>query len=138
MDSRPRGVKAPRVWLASGALLAVVGCTDPREHAEDLLQEIGPAALRREAAVFYKQLFVAPPGRYFVPKLSQCPPAFRRFQPREVRASADGFALALRDARGVEEGLYVVPLGMEGVPRASPNARFQKVDEGIYWFWFTD
>jgi hypothetical protein len=120
-------------------LCASAGCGhDQRQDAEATLREVSSQSLRREAARFYKQLFVAPSGEYFVPKVSQWPPTFRRFQPLRVRAYADGFGLALRDARNGEEGLYVVPSGMEQTPREGRNARFQKIEEGIYWYWFTE
>ncbi len=128
-----------RRLLFLGALLAVAGCGNrERPDAERMLRNIGAPALRQEAARFYKELFVAPTGRYFLPKPDQWPPAFRRFQPDQVRAYADGFSLALSNARGVEEGLYIIPTGMDRTPSDGPNARYQRIDEGIYWYWFKE
>jgi len=122
-----------------GALLVLAGCgADHRQTAEKTLREIGPTALRRDAAGFYKQLFVAPTGQYFLPKLDHCPSSFQRFHPLRVRAYADGFGLALADVRGLEEGLYVVPLGMDNAPRASRHAIFERIDDGLYWYSFTE
>jgi len=125
--------------LFLGAMFLLASCgTDRRQAAERTLREVGTPTLRREAASWYKGLFVSPNGQYFLPKIDQWPPAFRRFEPLRVRAYADGFGLALLDARNAEEGIYVVPWGMENTPREGRNARFQKIDEGIYWYWFTE
>ncbi len=139
MDSLPRQLKALGLLLSAGLALSLASCAkDPRQAAEETLREIGPAVLRRDAAGFYKQLFVAPPHQYFLPKLSDCPPSFQRFRPRRVRAYADGFGLALSDVRGAELGLYVTPLGMDRAPGDSAHAKFQKIDDGIFWYSFAE
>lgn len=125
--------------LIAGFILTCAGCgTDARKDAEKALKTIGASELRREAANFYKELFVAPNGKFFVPKYDQWPRSFRRLEPLNVRAYTDGFSLTLLDDRTGEQGLYIVPAGMDGTPREGRNARFQKIDEGIYWYWFTD
>lgn len=127
-----------RLLLISG-LVILAGCGDPRRRAaEKTLREVGEANLRREAATLYKQLFVAPPGRYFEPKPSQWPPTFRRFKPLQVRAYADGFCIAQSVKAGSEEGLYVVPLSMDSPPREGRHAEFKKISEGIYWYQFSE
>jgi hypothetical protein len=131
-------VKAIGSLLAAGILLALAGCSDPREKAERTLREVGTPALRQDAAAFYKNLFAAPPARYFLPKANQWPASFQRFKPLRVRAYPDGFAIAVRDQRGMEEGLYIVPLGMDGTPRESRTSHLQKIEDGIYWYRFTD
>lgn len=129
----------PWAWLWIAALLGFAGCSGGhRRAAEAKLREVGPTTLRGEAAGFYKQLFVAPTRRYFLPALADCPPSFRRFRPLRVRAYADGFSLALADVRGAEEGLYVVPLGMDNPPRASRHAAFQRIEDGLYWYSFSE
>lgn len=125
--------------LVGGALLALVGCAaDKRKTSAKILQEVGASGLRQEAAVFYKELFVAPTGRYFLPKEKQWPRTFQSFEPLQVRAYSDGFSLAMRAERGIEEGIYVVPAGMDNVPREGRNARFEKIDDGIYWYRFNE
>jgi len=101
-----------------------------------MLQQVGEANLRRDAAGFYKELFSAPTSQHLIPKPEQWPPTFRRFEPLRVRAYADGFSLALFDGHMGEEGLYVVPSGMDNVPRAGPHAEFRKMSDGIYWYRF--
>ena len=129
----------PGRLLVLGALLTLAGCGDPqRQAAGKTLHEVGEANFRREAAGLYKQLFVAPTGQYFVPKPDQWPPTFRRFGPLRVRAYADGFSLALRDGGRGEEGIYVVPIGMDRTPREGRNAEFEKISEGIYWYRFRE
>jgi hypothetical protein len=125
--------------LVGGALLALVGCgADKREKSTKVLQEVGAPRLRREAATFYKQLFVAPTGHYFLPKENVWPKTFRRFEPLQVRAYSDGFSLAMTAKRGIEEGLYVVPAGMDNVPKEGRNAQFEKIEDGIYWYRFNE
>lgn len=124
---------------AAAALVALAGCGDPRRRdAERTLHQIGVASLRQDAAAFYKDLFVAPPATYFLPKPNKWPGSFQRFRPLRVRAYPDGFAIAVRERRGLEEGFYVVPLGMDRTPRESRSSHLQKIDEGIYWYRFTD
>ena len=125
-------------WLIFSTCLILTSCGDnPRHAAEKTLRQVGPAKLRHEAASFYKELFVTPAGQYFLPKPDQWPPTFQRLEPLQVRAYADGFSLSLEEGREGEQGLYVVPQGMDNVPRESRNARFEKIDDGIYWYWFT-
>jgi len=126
-------VKKAGLFVALGACLALASCGDPRPDPERTLQKIGarPRAFTRNCSS-------PPTGHYFLPKLASCPPTFRRFRPLHVRAYPDGFALALHDGRGVEQGLYVVPLGMETTPRESRNARFERIDDGVHWYWFQE
>jgi len=131
-------VRFPGRSLALGAALLLAGCGDARRDATRTVQAIGPAPLRRDAAAFHKQLFAAPPARYFLPRPSHWPASFTRLKPLRVRAYPDGFALALRERRGLEEGLYLIPLGMELAPRQSRAASFSPLAEGIYWYAFTD
>jgi hypothetical protein len=121
------------------AFFTITGCgDDQRKITQKTLRQVGANNLRREAATFYKELFVAPTGQYFLPKPEQWPPSFRRFEPLRVRAYADGFSLAIRDTRKGEVGLYVVPLGMDKTPREGRNSQFQKIDEGLYWYSFSE
>src|SRR6187401_1460611 len=113
--------------LVLGALATLTSCgATRRDTAEKTLQQVGATNLRRDAANFYKDLFVAPTGQYFLPKPNQWPPSFQRFEPREVRAYTDGFSLSVIDTRDGEEGLYVVPSGMDNIPREGRHARFQR------------
>jgi hypothetical protein len=130
---------AVRPLLLLTAVFLFAGCErDVRPEAERTLQSIGVTTLRREAATFYKDFFTAPEGRYFVPNVDKCPPSFRSFNPIRVRAYPDGFAIALDESHGVEQGLYVVPLSMDDQPRAGRSAEFEKIAEGVYWFRFAD
>jgi hypothetical protein len=124
-------------WLLIGAALLCAGCGDPRHQTQRTLGQAGIAPLRHDAALFYKDLFVTPENRDFVLKLDKCPASFQRFQPLRVRAYPDGFALAIREARGDEEGLYVVPDGMDLELRSGHSAQFEKMADGIYWYRFT-
>jgi len=130
-------MKLPGLLLVVAGLL-LAGCKEPRRTAERTLWEIGVPTLRQDAATFYKNLFAAPPARYFLPKPNQWPANFQRLNPLRVRAYPDGFALAIREKRGLEEGFYIIPLGMDAAPRESRNSHFQRLDDGLYWYAFTD
>lgn len=124
--------------MLAGALLVFGGCGDPQREAEKTARAIGLPALRRDAAAFYKSLFAAPPTRYFLPKPDKWPPTFQRLRPLRVRAYPDGFAVAMADRRGGEEGFYIVPLGMDRTPRETRGSHFQRLDDGLYWYRFSD
>lgn len=122
--------------LVIGLTVALAGCSDVRKDTARTLRQIGAPTLRSDAAAFYKNLFAAPSGGYILVSPGKCPPTFQRFAPTEVRAYTDGFALALRAEHGAEEGLYVVPAGMDHDPRTAPNTRFERIDDGIFWYRF--
>jgi hypothetical protein len=123
--------------LTLGAVLALAGCSNARKDAERTLRQIGAQSLRLDAGTLYKDLFAAPSGQYFLLSPDKRPPSFQRFAPLQVRAYTDGFALSLRDKPDVEEGLYIVPAGMDREPRLAPSARFERIDAGVYWYRFT-
>ena len=117
-------------------LLALASCTPPRRHAEKLLREIGPAQLREEAAVLYKDFFAANAPDYSTVKETQWPAVFGAFQPDHIGAYRDGFALALTSDRDTESGLYIIPAQMNHEPHATARSRFERLADGIYWYSF--
>ena len=132
-------MKPGRLLPVLAALLLLVSCgDDSRRNAERTLRETGATELRRDAAAFYKNLFVSSSARYFLPRPDKCPPSFQRFKPLRVRGYPDGFAIAIRERRGLEEGFYVIPLGMDHTPGESRSSHFQKIEDGLYWYQFTD
>ena len=124
--------------LAVLSLLALLasGCS-PRRKAESMLKKVNHSNLREEAAVLYKQTFAgssAPPFTAIKP--DDWPANFRAFTPRHVGAFKDGFSLALKLEGGVESGIYVVPKFMDVQPNPGRRAKFEKLDDGIYWYSF--
>lgn len=124
--------------LAVAAAWLLVSCKDAPREQGSYLERIGAASIRREAAIFYKDLFLSPETTYFHLNPEKCPPTFRTLDPKQVRGYPDGFALTLSSERGTEEGLYVVPEGMELSPRENRSSKFRKIAEGIYWYSFSD
>lgn len=115
----------------------LAGCSaSPREKAVKRLRASDVLALRREAAVLYKNLFASANPAVISLKVSACPESFRRFEPLNVSAYPDGFGLGLEQRAGVESGLYVVPVGMEIVPASKGRAHFEPLAEGIFWYSF--
>lgn len=92
--------------------------------------------LREEAALIYKNLFAGGAPAYATIKRDDWPALFRVFEPENVGVYRDGFALALVRSRDRESGLYVIPAHMEVEPRGTPRTRFERIDEGIYWYSF--
>ena len=116
--------------------LATPGCTSPRRHAIEALDRVGSDALRKDAALLYKNLFASTAPDYSAVKSTEWRPSFRSLEPKQVGAYRDGFALALMIDGDTESGLYVIPAGMDVKPRATNRNRFEQVRDGIYWYTF--
>ena len=118
------------------AALVLSGCGSPRKSAEAALRKVGTDRVRKEAAVFYKNLFAGPAPTFFTIKLNDCPPAFQALAPLHVGAYPDGFSLAKVRTAEAEEGYYVIPFGMDIVPVSKNRAHFTPLTEGVYWYRF--
>ena len=119
------------------ALAALCGaCSSPRRTAEKTLERVGPDRVRQEAAVFYKDMFAAASASFYNLKLNECPATFRMFNPQHVVAYRDGFSLALDHGPSGESGLYIVPAQMDVSPNPGRRARFDRITDGIYWYYF--
>ena len=141
--SRPSSSRDPFtrgrfLLLLSGGLLGLAACDPMRRDTLHNIRAVGAEVLRRDAARFYKNLFVAPSKTSVLLTNEKCPASFQRFQPIRVRAYADGFALCLIESSGREQGLYIVPLQMEAVPQTTASAIFEKLEEGLYWYQFRE
>lgn len=117
--------------------LATAGCMSPRRQATAVLKTVGPAALRNEAAILYKDLFASKAPDVVSVKNTEWRASFRAFEPKKVGAYSDGFALALQIDGDIESGLYVIPAQMDVKPRPKPGTRFEQITDGIYWYTFT-
>ena len=118
------------------AALVLSGCGSPRKTAEAALRKVGVDRVRKDAAIFYKNLFAGPGPAFFTIKLNDCPPAFQALSPIQVGAYRDGFSLAKIRNADVEEGFYVIPQGMDVVPASKDRAHFAPLAQGIYWYTF--
>ena len=125
-------------FILAACVASVLGCADPRSRAEATLRAVGAEALRKDAAVLYKQLFAGRGTDFIVVRASQRPASFKRFAPVRVGAYPDGLSLALRVDADSESGLYVVPLHMDHTPSGAAGAKFHKLADGIYWYSFAD
>jgi len=118
------------------AALVLIGCGSPRKTAEATLRKVGVDRVRKEAAVLYKNLFAGPGPAFFTIKVNDCPSTFQALSPLHVGAYRDGFSLAKMRTADVEEGFYVIPLGMDVVPTSKDRAHFAPLAPGIYWYTF--
>jgi len=126
-----------RVSLYLAALtLAVASCTPPERKARTLVQRVGAGTLRQQAAVLYKDVFAAPKTGLITIKRPDWPAAFASFEPLSVGAYRDGFALAIERDSERESGLYVTPAQMDVQPRPTHRTRFERIEDGIYWYVF--
>ncbi len=120
--------------LISTLLLA--GCTDTRGRALKTMEHFKPAQLRREVALYYKNIFAehqktsVPVGAKFWSE------AFTALRPERITAYPDGFAFCLETNGDAESGLYIVPEGMDVAPKPTAWASYEKLHEGIYWYSF--
>jgi hypothetical protein len=114
------------------------GCTDAKADAERKVAEVGVAQLRKDAARIYKDVFARPAPPFEEVHASMWPASFRAFHPHHVGVASDGISLSLVHSRDAESGLYIVPWQMERTPSATPNASFQPIADGIYWYSFRE
>lgn len=124
--------------LLLACALFCAGCADPRGRAEAALKNGGAAQLRRDAALLYKEMYSAS-GRADFAEVSfkKWPKSFQKLRPLHVGAYRDGFTIPLRAIDGGEAGLYVVPESMDYEPKAAPGVSFERLQEGIFWFRFS-
>lgn len=125
-----------RFAVCASLLIAFSACESERGKADRILTATDARQLRREAAHLYKDVFAAFGAEMKVVSSSRWPATFQRFAPVRVSAFPDGFSLTLETGAETESGLYIVPLDMEHAPAASPRARFQRLQDGIYWYQF--
>lgn len=101
-----------------------------------MLARTGAAALRHSAALLYKDVFASSMADFSSLKEKDWPALFSVFEPSQVEAYPDGFALTLEYGRDGQSGLYVIPEGMDVAPKATERSSFERIGEGIYWFHF--
>jgi hypothetical protein len=124
--------------LAAAFAFALAACSNPRERAGKAIEKVGPAQLRRDAALLYKRLFAGHGTDFVVVRAKDRPESFRPFSPIRVGAYPDGISLALESKDGGESGLYLVPATMEHQPSAAHGGRFERMADGVYWYSFGD
>jgi hypothetical protein len=116
--------------------MCFTSCTRPEGKARETVRRVGVEALRWQAAMLYKNVFAAPVAGLMTIKRNDWPPAFATFAPLTVGAYRDGFALALVRDGERESGIYVIPAHMDVEPRPTQRSRFERIEDGIYWYVF--
>ena len=92
--------------------------------------------LRKDCAVFYKNIFAEHRQTIAVVNQQYWSWSFQQLEPKRITAYPDGFALCLESKGDSESGLYVIPLGMEVEPKATAWASYEKISDGIFWYSF--
>ncbi|MEO7319061.1 MAG: hypothetical protein ABIZ56_08745 [Chthoniobacteraceae bacterium] len=116
--------------------LLLAGCSDARGRAKGALKRVKADQLRKDAAIFYKNIFAGQQKTIVTVNPQYWSWSFKELRPQRITAYPDGFAFCLEVMGDAESGLYIVPLGMDVVPRPTPWASFEKLSEGIYWYSF--
>ncbi len=127
---------AGRAFLICITALSVSACTDTRSRALATVKRVKPVSLRKDAAVFYKNIFAEHRKTNFVVSPQYWSWSFSELHPERITAYPDGFAICLESLGDAESGLYIVPLGMDHDPAPTHWASFEKLSEGIFWYSF--
>ena len=112
------------------------GCADSRARARSALKRVDAGQLRKDAAIFYKNIFAEHRKTIATVNQQYWSHSFKRLEPQRITAYPDGFAFCLETLGDAESGLYIVPLGMDVEPKSTPWASFERLSEGIYWYSF--
>ena len=100
------------------------------------MQRVDPVQLRKDAAIFYKNIFAEHRKTIATVNQQYWSYSFKQLQPQRVTAYPDGFAFCLEILGDTESGLYVVPLGMDLEPASTLWASYEKISDGIFWYSF--
>ena len=127
---------AGRAFLILFFALLFAGCSDARGRALKTMKRFKQDQLRREVALFYKDVFAQHQKMVVTLNPTYWSQAFTDLKPERITAYPDGFAFRLEVNGDAESGLYIVPLGMDVEPKPTPWASYEKLSEGIYWYSF--
>lgn len=115
------------------AFAILTSCTDPITQAKNRLKDVDKHALRMDAAKLYKQIYATPGADFLILKQTLWPENFNALRPIRVNCYRDGFTIALTDDSIHETGLHVQPLGITRPP-TSGSVKYERIEEGIYWY----
>jgi hypothetical protein len=127
---------AGRALLLLIPTLLCAGCSDPRRQAEKTVKRVTAKQLRKEVALYYKNIFAEHRKTIFTVSPQYWSSSFNELHPERITAYPDGFAFCLEIRGDAESGLYIVPQGMEHDPKPTPWASYEKLSEGIFWYSF--
>jgi hypothetical protein len=122
-----------RILLLAVAL-AFAACSDPRRTSLSRLRHADVAELRMAAAQLHTRLYPAP-GPTFVPVGPELwPPVLMKLRPLRMNLFPDGLAITLHAEPGMEYGLQILATGDSREPLSTERTRFEKIQDGIYYF----
>ena len=120
--------------LISALILA--GCGGARGRAVTTLKRLKAERLRKEVALYYKNIFAEHRKTIVTVSPQYWSWSFTELHPQHITAYPDGFAFCLESSGDSESGLYIVPDGMEHEPASTRWASFEKISEGVFWYSF--
>ena len=119
-------------------LLAILlaSCGDARSRAVQTISRVGDYQLRREAAIYYKNIYAEHRHSPATIQPDYWSWGFAQFEPIRITVYPDGLAFCLERRGDAESGLYIVPLGMEHAPAPTAWASYERLSDGFYWYSF--
>jgi len=114
-------------------LSLLAACSNRREQIRTRLSQANLPELRKDAARLYVHLRPGRAPEFIALKKTQWPESFKKLQPIRVGCYKDGFTLVMEGEAASERGLHIVPIGMTVTP-AAESVRYEKLEEGIYWY----
>ena len=131
MNSTPMHLLRPLFLLA---ILTLASCTHPRSNSLSRLRHADAAGLRAEVAQLTVKLLPAA-GPEFVPIQPELwPVALVKLRPLRLNLYRDGLAVSLQAAPGCEYGLHIVAAGADAQLKSTERTRYEKLQDGIYYF----
>ncbi len=131
MNSNPMRILRLLLLVAG---LTLVSCTDPRSSSLSRLRHADAAGLRAEVAQLTAKLLPAA-GPEFAPVQPEAwPVALLKLRPLRLNLYRDGLAVSLQSAPGFEYGLHIVAAGADAQLKSTERTRYEKLQDGIYYF----
>jgi len=116
------------------AALLLAACDNPRTEAIARLRKANIPALRTDAARLHTQFLQTPDVDYMPLKSNLWPDNLRKLKPIRIGLYRDGLAVALREEPGFEFGLHFIPMGVARPPNPSKYVRYERLEDGVYWY----
>ncbi len=114
--------------------LTLAACGDPRSKSISRLRHADATELRASVAQLYTRLFPAP-GITFVPLRPELWPApLAKLRPLRMNLYRDGLAVSLDAEPGMDYGLHILPAGDVQEPKSTARTRYEKLQDGFYFF----
>jgi hypothetical protein len=112
------------------SFLLISACKDARRDALSILNTQSATRLREDARL----LAAKSGGTAFEVAPELLPASFRAFAPVVVRYYEPGYGILVTKWISHETGIYVLPTASIYQPQSTPNVRYEKISDGVYWY----